>query len=100
MLKVINHYKIFIKTLKITFEEVEEQNAATQQLQNMWQKTSPQEYAMRFQQVCINTDWDNEALADTFYQGLFNNMNNKTTCMEKQPQNLTGMIKVTVRIGN
>ncbi|KAI1932342.1 hypothetical protein LOZ66_006889 [Ophidiomyces ophidiicola] len=41
MAKVIDNYNLFINTLKTTFGEVEEHNAATQQLYHIRQKTSP-----------------------------------------------------------
>ncbi|KAI1935742.1 hypothetical protein LOZ66_004977 [Ophidiomyces ophidiicola] len=56
MAKVIDNYNLFINTLKITFGEVEECNAATQQLYHIRQKTSSQKYVMKFQQICVNTD--------------------------------------------
>ncbi|KAI1915881.1 hypothetical protein LOZ65_005376 [Ophidiomyces ophidiicola] len=56
MAKVIDNYDLFINTLKTTFGEVEEHNAATQQLYHIREKTSSQEYTMRFQQICVNTD--------------------------------------------
>ncbi|KAI1932697.1 hypothetical protein LOZ66_006804, partial [Ophidiomyces ophidiicola] len=100
MAKVIDNYDLFIKTPKTTFREVEEHNAATQQLYHIRQKTSPQKYVMRFQQICVNTDWDDEALANMFYQGLFNNVKNEIACLEKQPHILDKMIGTAVRIGN
>ncbi|KAI1939654.1 hypothetical protein LOZ66_002970 [Ophidiomyces ophidiicola] len=83
MAKVIDNYDLFINTLKTTFGEVEERNAATQQLYHIRQKTSPQKYTMRFQQICVNTDWDDEALANTFYQELFDDVKDEIACLEK-----------------
>ncbi|KAI1907312.1 hypothetical protein LOZ65_006782 [Ophidiomyces ophidiicola] len=100
MVKIIDNYDLFINMLKTTFEEVEEHNAVTQQLYHIRQKTSPQEYAMRFQQICVNTDWDDETLADTFYQELFNDVKNEIAHLEKQPCILDKMIGTAVRIGN
>ncbi|KAI1964831.1 hypothetical protein LOZ58_001521 [Ophidiomyces ophidiicola] len=83
MAKLIDNYNLFINTLKTTFREVEECNAATQQLYHIRQKTSHQEYVMRFQQICVNTDWDDEALADTLYQELFDDVKNEIAHLEK-----------------
>ncbi|KAI1956454.1 hypothetical protein LOZ58_006383 [Ophidiomyces ophidiicola] len=83
MAKVIYNYNLFINMLKTTFEEVEECNAATQQLYHIRQKTSPQKYTMRFQQICVNTDWDDKALANMFYQELFDNVKDEIAHLEK-----------------
>ncbi|KAI1932309.1 hypothetical protein LOZ66_006905 [Ophidiomyces ophidiicola] len=83
MAKVIDNYDLFIKTLKTTFREVEEHNTATQQLYDIRQKTSPQKYTMRFQQICVNTDWDDKALANMFSQGLFDDVKDEIACLEK-----------------
>ncbi|KAI1935798.1 hypothetical protein LOZ66_005033 [Ophidiomyces ophidiicola] len=83
MAKVINNYDLFINTLKTTFGEVEEHNAATQQLYHIRQKTSSQEYVMRFQQICVNTNWDDEVLANMFYQELFDDVKDEIACLEK-----------------
>ena len=57
-------------------------------------------YATEFQRTAAVLDWDNRALADTFYRGLKDNVKDNIICINPRPETLTEMIKHAVQINN
>lgn len=93
-------YSNFTDKLKSTFGEVDEKNHAMMQLTRLRQTTSASEYCTKHQQISSHLDWNDEALADSVYQGLKDEVKDEIAKIPKRPDSYLKMIEIAVRIDN
>jgi molybdopterin converting factor small subunit len=93
-------YSKFERLIRLTFGEIDEKSSAAQKLHRLKQTGSAARYASEFQQISSHLEWDDEALADKYYQGLKDDVKDDIARIAKRPDTLSGMIEVAVKIDN
>ena len=73
----------FLKQVKVAFGVLDEQQEAICAIQLLQQKGSTVAYTRDFQRYSTNTEWNDLALRNQYYQGLKEYIKDKLLCKEK-----------------
>lgn len=95
--EIFASYTEFVRRVKRTFGDIDEERTAERHLQGLTQKTSVGNYAAEFQQYAVRTEWNDEALVAQFYRGLKDRVKDDIARGER-PATLAGMITAAIRI--
>lgn len=98
--EVFASYADFIDRLKSTFGEIDERNHARNQLVKLKQTRSAAEYCAKHQQISSHLKYDDDALADSVYQGLKDHVKDEIARMIDRPNSYLSMIETAVKIDN
>ena len=67
---MFSNFKVFKTQARRVFENINVKRTAARELMNLEQKKAALIYAVCFQKVLFNLNWDNTALVKQFYRGL------------------------------
>jgi hypothetical protein len=89
----------FQERLERTFGDLDKTRTATRKLLGTRQETSVGDYTAKFQKYAHQTEWDDNALRDRFYEGLKERVKDDIARAER-PETLQEMIELATKIDN
>jgi hypothetical protein len=98
-IEIFGTYKGFVKRIKATFGEIDEERQAERAVQTLRQRGSAATYTAEFQRHAIKTGWNDDALRAQYYRGLKDAVKDELI-KEEKPDTLEDMISTAVKIDN
>ena len=86
--RILTSYSEMKKAMKQALGDIDERKTAAQELQKLRQTRSVREYITKFQQITSRLDWDDEAMADKFLEGLKPKIQELLIYFPEEPKNL------------
>ena len=96
--RVLGSYREMRKAMGQVFGDIDERKTAARKLQKLRQTHSVRNYITEFQTITANLDWDNEALADKFQEGLTPNIRSALIYFPTEPVNLEELFERAQKI--
>ena len=96
-IKVTQKYSNFKNKLRQVFGDFDEEHLAERRMQSLRQTGSAANYASKFQQLAVQTQWGAVPLVAQFYKGLKDRVKDNVARVNR-PSQLQSMITLAIRI--
>lgn len=100
IMKLFEDSERFVKLLELIFEDLDQKAMVKQKIHQLQQTKSTSKYTAEFMQLASLAEYDNEALADKFYQDLKDEVKDEVVKILTRSGSLKKMIEVAVQINN
>lgn len=95
--RILNTESALFKEIRSTFGYGNEQHEAERAIQGSCQRTSAAKYKAEFQILAAKLEWNDQALAAQFYQGLKDNVKDEIA-RDDRPDTFQEMVETAIRI--